>query len=113
MSVRQLADNEKRSLPDNIVNIDLDVDDVYEYCNEVVKYLYDIENFTVIPVNYLEDGSVSDNMRSILVDWMIQVQHHLLLSQETLYLAVGILDNVLHRRDCSSAEDLKVGYQQV
>ena len=38
-------------------------------------------------------------MRSILVDWMIQVQHHLLLSQETLYLAVGILDNVLHRRD--------------
>ena len=38
-------------------------------------------------------------MRSILVDWMIQVQHHLLLSQETLYLAVGILDSVLHRRD--------------
>ena len=38
-------------------------------------------------------------MRSILVDWMIQVQHHLLLGQETLYLAVGILDSVLHRRD--------------
>ena len=98
VSVRPLADAEKRYLPDNVVNIDLDVD-VYEYCIDVVKYLYEIENFSVIPVDYLEDGSVSESMRSILVDWMIQVQHHLLLSQETLYLAVGILDNVLHRRD--------------
>ena len=98
VSVRPLADAEKRYLPDNIVNIDLDVD-VYEYCIDVVKYLYEIENFSVIPVDYLEDGSVSESMRSILVDWMIQVQHHLFLSQETLYLAVGILDNVLHRRD--------------
>jgi len=101
--VRPLADvakqSPKRYLPDNIVNIDVDVDDVYEYCNEVVKYLYEIENYAVTPIDYLEDGSVSENMRSILVDWMIQVQHHLLLSQETLYLAVGILDNVLHRRD--------------
>jgi len=99
VSVRPLADAEKRYLPDNIVNIDLDVDDVYEYSIDVVKYLYEIENFSVIPLDYLEDGSVSESMRSILVDWMIQVQHHLVLSQETLYLAVGILDTVLHRRD--------------
>ena len=38
-------------------------------------------------------------MRSILVDWIIQVQHHLKLCQETLYLGIGILDMVIHRRD--------------
>ena len=34
-----------------------------------------------------------------MVDWLVQVQHHLKLCQETLYLGVGILDTVLYRRD--------------
>ena len=35
----------------------------------------------------------------ILVDWLIQVQHHLKLTQESLYLCVNILDSVLLERD--------------
>jgi len=33
------------------------------------------------------------------VDWLIQVQHHLKLTQESLYLCVNLLDTVLHERD--------------
>ena len=35
----------------------------------------------------------------ILVDWLIQVQHHLKLTQESLYLSINILDSVLLERD--------------
>ena len=34
----------------------------------------------------------------MLVDWLTQVQHHLKLSEETLYRAVIILDTVLWQR---------------
>ena len=33
------------------------------------------------------------------MNWLIQVQHHLRVSQESLYLSVSILDYVLHKRD--------------
>jgi len=89
----------KSQLPDNVVNIEVE-DGLYEYSKEIVEYLFKFEMSTVVPRDFLDDGcSVTHNMRSILVDWLIQVQHHLKLCQETLYLGVGILDQVLYRRD--------------
>jgi len=85
-------------LPDGVVNIEVD-DGLYEYSREVVVYLKVLEAVDPIPDGFLDEGSVTANMRSILVDWIIQVQHHLKLCQETLYLGIGILDMVLHRRD--------------
>jgi len=85
-------------LPEGVINIEME-DGLYEYSREVVVYLMEMENTTTVPHDFLEDGSVTANMRSILVDWIIQVQHHLKLCQETLYLAIGMLDLVLLRRD--------------
>jgi len=85
-------------LPDGVINIEVD-DGLYEYSREVVVYLKVLEVVDPIPAGFLDEGSVTPNMRSILVDWIIQVQHHLKLCQETLYLGIGILDMVLHRRD--------------
>merc|ERR1712142_654333 len=85
-------------LPEDVINIEVD-DGLFEYSREVVLYLMHLETTDPIPPSFLKEGSITANMRSILVDWLIQVQHHLKLSQETLYLAVGILDMVLHRRD--------------
>jgi hypothetical protein len=85
-------------LPDGVMNIEVD-DGLYEYSREVVVYLKVLEVVDPIPAGFLDEGSVTPNMRSILVDWIIQVQHHLKLCQETLYLGIGILDMVLHRRD--------------
>jgi len=90
------------------VNIEVE-DGLYEYSREVVVYLMELETVNPIPVYFLVGGSISVTMRSILVDWLIQVQHHLKLCQETLYLAVGILDMVLHRRDVDTDKLQLVG----
>jgi len=101
-------DDQQDLVPDGVVNIEVE-DGLYEYSREVVVYLKELEVVNPIPVDFLEDGSISGTMRSILVDWLIQVQHHLKLCQETLYLAVGILDMVLHRRDVDTDKLQLVG----
>jgi len=94
----EVADDIQTNLPEDVVNIEVE-SGLYEYSREVVVYLMQLEVTSIVPPDFLDEGLVSCNMRSILVDWLIQVQHHLKLCQETLYLAVGILDQVLHRRE--------------
>ena len=86
------------NLPEEVLNIEID-EDLYEYSREAFEYLRGVEEAFVIPQDYLESSNITSNMRMILVDWLTQVQHHLKLSQESLYLAVSILDTILHRRD--------------
>jgi len=83
-------------LPEGVVNICID-EGLYEYSREVFVYLRDVEK--ALPTDYLGSGSITNSMRMILVDWLTQVQHHLKLTQESLYLCVNILDAVLLERD--------------
>ena len=85
-------------LPPGVLNIEID-EGLYEYSREAYEYLRDIEKAYVNPQDYLDTGVITVNMRMILVDWLTQVQHHLKLSQESLYLTVSILDTILNRRD--------------
>ena len=86
------------SLPDGVVNVLLN-EGLFEYSQEAFVYLKEMEQIFTIPTDYLDNGPINKNMRMILVDWLIQVQHHLRVSQESLYLSVSILDYVLHKRD--------------
>ena len=104
----EIDEQHQEELPAGVVNIEVE-DGLYEYSREVVVYLTKLERVNQIPTNFLEDGTISGTMRSILVDWLIQVQHHLKLCQETLYLAVGILDLVLHKRDVDTDKLQLVG----
>lgn len=45
---------------------------------------------------------ITPNMRALLVDWLVQVHSRFQLLQETLYLAVAILDRFLQARTCAS-----------
>ena len=49
------------------------------------------------------DKDVNHSMRSVLVDWLTQVQHHLKISEETLYRTVHTLDLVLSLRSVEPA----------
>ena len=89
---------DEKCLPKGVLNIEID-EGLYEYSREAYEYLRNVEEAFVIPQDYLESSNITSNMRMILVDWLTQVQHHLKLSQESLYLAVSILDTILHRRD--------------
>jgi hypothetical protein len=85
-------------LPEGVINIDIE-DGMLEYGAEIVTYLKGKEKEMVISHDFIDDSHVTKEMRSILVDWLTQVQHHLKLSQECLYLTIAMLDTVLARRD--------------
>jgi len=97
--LHEIVENEINRIPEDVVTIDTADDDMFQYCSEIIKYMWKLEMKFIVPHDFLERGSVSPTMRSTLVDWLIQVQHHLNLCQETLYLTVAILDQVLNVRD--------------
>ena len=45
-----------------------------------------------------DQPELNERMRSILIDWLIQVHHRFTLLQETLYLTVSIIDRYLKVR---------------
>lgn len=46
------------------------------------------------PSDMFEERNVEKAMRRILVEWLVDVQEDFKLSQETLYLGIGIFDKV-------------------
>jgi Cyclin len=48
-----------------------------------------------------EKGNINAEMRSVLVDWMVEVQETFELNHETLYLAVKLVDLYLGKVVCS------------
>jgi len=92
------SENKNGKIPNDVVFIN-ESNDMSEYSADIVKYMRKLETSFSVPVDFLESCSISKSMRSTLVDWLIQVQHHLKLGQETLYLTVSMLDLVLDKRD--------------
>ncbi|XP_021776144.1 G2/mitotic-specific cyclin S13-7-like [Chenopodium quinoa] len=68
----------------------------------VVEYVEDIYNFYKIAEaesrvrDYMDSQpDINEKMRSILVDWLIEVHYKFELRQETLYLTINIIDRFL------------------
>lgn len=70
-----------------------------EYAPDIYAYMRRREeHFTVEP--YMANQSdIHGNMRTILVDWLIEVQENFELFHETLYLAVKLVDLYLSKKD--------------
>ena len=83
-----------RNIPEDVVDID-ENGEMSDYGSDIVHYLRQLETSFTLQHDFLDSSSVTSTMRSTLVDWLIQVQHHLKLCQETLYLGVSMLDLVL------------------
>jgi len=105
-----IVDQSRFILPPGVYDIDFETD--FDLTNEVQAYLRIREHLFVISPGFL-DNAIDGNMRSILVDWLVQVQHYLRLSQETLYLAVRILDMVLDKREVEGGKLQLVGIAAV
>ncbi|XP_009588440.1 G2/mitotic-specific cyclin S13-7-like [Nicotiana tomentosiformis] len=95
--------------------VDIDAVDVN---NElaVVEYVEDIYNFYKIAENesrihdYMDSQpEITERMRAILIDWLIEVHHKFELSQETLYLTINIVDRYLAVTTTSRRELQLVG----
>ncbi|XP_039614571.1 G2/mitotic-specific cyclin-B1-like [Polypterus senegalus] len=83
----------------NIEDIDAgDVHDTHlccEYVKDVYSYLREIEKKGAVKPMYLEGSPITGNMRTILIEWLVQVHSRFQMLQETLYLTVGIIDRFL------------------
>ncbi|XP_052211978.1 G2/mitotic-specific cyclin-B2-like [Dreissena polymorpha] len=89
----------KQKKPSCIVDIDAMCDPLNcsEYAQDIIDYLQAVERRFSFPTNFLSDkkSEVSPQMRSVLMDWLIQVQVHQELSQYTLHLCANLIDKFL------------------
>lgn len=81
---------------------DLDEEDfddplmVSEYVNEIFPYLHELEHKTLPDPNYLfKQAQLKPKMRSILVDWLVEMHQKFRLLPETLFLAINIMDRFM------------------
>ncbi|XP_059612939.1 G2/mitotic-specific cyclin-A [Phlebotomus argentipes] len=69
---------------------------IYEYRYDILKYLLEAEHRSRPKSNYLQkQPDINSQMRTVLVDWMVEVCEEYKLDTETLYLAVSYVDRFL------------------
>jgi len=111
--VQEIELDEEESMHENVTDIDeSDADNtqlVAEYVKDIYKYLNHMEQKFRIPSDFLESKIVTTKMRSVLVDWLIQVHLKFHLLQETLYLCVQIIDAYLQVQDVPKMQLQLVG----
>ncbi|XP_041723865.2 G2/mitotic-specific cyclin-B3 [Coregonus clupeaformis] len=66
-----------------------------EYAKEIFDYLKAREEKFILSDYMSIQPSLNAGMRSILVDWLVEVQENFELNHETLYLAVKVTDHYL------------------
>ncbi|XP_030044580.1 G2/mitotic-specific cyclin-B2 isoform X3 [Microcaecilia unicolor] len=83
----------------NVEDIDVGDSSKPQLCSEYVKdiyvYLRNLEAQQRVYPRYLEGTEINERMRTILVDWLVQVHSRFLLLQETLYMSIAVLDRFL------------------
>lgn len=88
-------------VPENVDDFDKenwdDCFQVSDYAMDIFNYLNEKENEFKIP-DYLDRQiCLTRWMRSLLVDWMVEIQESFELNHETLYLGVKLVDTYLSR----------------
>jgi cyclin B len=69
-----------------------------EYLPDIFQYLHSIEEkFMPKPGYMLTQDSINEKMRSILIDWLVEVHHKFKLVDETLFLTVNLIDRYLSK----------------
>ena len=74
---------------------------VQEYINDILKNLIDEEKtilFEINPNYFYRQNEINQSMRSILIDWIIDVVNTFNYKDETLYTTIYIIDNYLSKK---------------
>ncbi|XP_044213170.1 G2/mitotic-specific cyclin-B2-like isoform X2 [Thunnus albacares] len=80
-----------------------------EYVKDIYNYLRVLEVQQAVRANYMQGYEITERMRALLIDWMVQVHSRFQLLQETLYLTVAILDRFLQVQPVSRRKLQLVG----
>ncbi|XP_063225076.1 G2/mitotic-specific cyclin-B-like [Bacillus rossius redtenbacheri] len=99
-------------LPTDVEDIDTDDREnlilVSDYVDDIYKYLRELEVKYAVKSDFLKDSKVTPRMRTILVNWLIDVHKDFHLIAETLYLAVDILDRFLQEYKMVNEKNLQL-----
>lgn len=87
-----------------------DVTMVAEYAPEIFNYLHELENKLMPDPTYMDNqDELKWEMRSVLIDWVVQVHSRFNLLPETLFLTVNYIDRFLSKRKVSLSRFQLVG----
>lgn len=65
----------------------------------VCVYHFTPQELLAIPDYMSKQTDINASMRTILIDWLVEVQENFELFHETLYIAVRLVDTYLSRRE--------------
>ncbi|XP_076728596.1 cyclin-A1 isoform X1 [Callospermophilus lateralis] len=88
-----LVDSSLHFQSEEASDLGTDVINVTEYAEEIHQYLREAEIRYRPKAHYMrKQPDITESMRTILVDWLVEVGEEYKLRSETLYLAVNFLD---------------------
>ncbi|XP_027250720.1 cyclin-A1 isoform X2 [Cricetulus griseus] len=91
-----LVDSNAHAQSEEATDLGSDVINVTEYAEEIHRYLREAEVRHRPKAHYMrKQPDITEGMRAILVDWLVEVGEEYKLRTETLYLAVNFLDRFL------------------
>ena len=71
-----------------------------EYAQDIYCYYRRVEPRFAVPADYMAgQAEINEKMRSILIDWLVEVHLKFKLMPETLYLTVNLIDRYLSKRN--------------
>ncbi|KAF2087437.1 hypothetical protein K490DRAFT_42060 [Saccharata proteae CBS 121410] len=87
---------EEHKTPEDVDDEQWDTSMVAEYGEEIFEYMRDLEERMKPNPFYMDNqAEIQWSMRSVLMDWLVQVHHRFTLLPETLFLAVNYVDRFL------------------
>ncbi|KAG5301292.1 G2/mitotic-specific cyclin cdc13 [Histoplasma ohiense] len=82
--------------PEDIEDEAWDTSMVAEYSDEIFQYMRELEMRLLPNAHYMDNQvEIQWSMRSVLMDWLVQVHHRFSLLPETLFLCVNYIDRFL------------------
>ncbi|XP_010437448.1 PREDICTED: cyclin-B2-2-like [Camelina sativa] len=70
-----------------------------EYVQDLYEFYRKTERFSCVPQDYMaQQFDITDRMRAILIDWLIEVHDKFELMNETLFLTVNLIDRFLSKQ---------------
>ncbi|RMY88310.1 hypothetical protein D0862_10469 [Hortaea werneckii] len=82
--------------PEDVEDEQWDMSMVAEYGDEIFSYMRNLENRMAPNPRYMEQQQeIQWSMRSVLIDWVVQVHQRFNLLPETLFLTVNYIDRFL------------------
>ena len=83
---------------------------VTDYVNDMYENFGEVEREFAVKPNYMTHQEfINEKMRSILVDWLIEVHLKFKMVPETLYIAVQVLDRFLEIKQVRRSQLQLVG----